>query len=293
MRHFALLALALALAPACRAPATAPTVTPTWTLRHLGVAGWQLEVGTGSLLVDPYFTRADVDDPKLPLSPDLAAIDRHAPKRADVILVGHSHYDHLLDVPTIALRSGATVVGTESTARVARAAGVTAVRVVKPGETFVHGAFTIRVVAGLHSLIGVPSQPIAEGPHLPLPAGDYHEGGTLQYLVAAGGRSVLFVGTANFVEAELVGLRPDVAVVAVGLREKIPDYTCRLLSAVGRPRLVVANHFDAHWLPLGPRQMEIDDEAKASLARFPGEVAACAPGTKVVIPTPFAPIEPP
>lgn len=285
--------LALALLLACRAtPPSAPT-PPTWTLRHLGVAGWQLEVGSASLLVDPYFTRADVEDPKQPISSDLAAVDRHAPKRADVILVGHSHYDHLLDVPTIALRTGATVVGTESTARVARAAGVTAVRVVRPGETFVHGGFTIQAIRGLHSLIGVPSRPIAEDPHLPLAAGDYHEGGTLHYLVRAGGRSVLFVGTANFVEDALTGLRPDVAVVAVGLREKIPDYTCRLLSAVGRPRLVLANHFDAHWLPLGPHQMDLDDDGQASLARFPSEVKSCAPGTTVVIPTPFAPIAPP
>lgn len=34
---------------------------------------------------------------------------------------------------------------------------------------------------------------------------------------------MLFIGTANFIESELEGLRPDVAVVAIGLREKIPD----------------------------------------------------------------------
>jgi L-ascorbate metabolism protein UlaG (beta-lactamase superfamily) len=40
--------------------------------------------------------------------------DSHV-KRADFILVTHTHYDHVLDVPYIATKTGATVIGTEST----------------------------------------------------------------------------------------------------------------------------------------------------------------------------------
>jgi L-ascorbate metabolism protein UlaG (beta-lactamase superfamily) len=119
----------------------------------------------------------------------------------------------------------------------------------------------------------------------------YGEGGTLQYLVRFEGRTLLFIGTANFIESEIEGLRPDVAIVAVGLREKIPDYSCRLMRAIGKPRLVLTNHFDAHWKPLGPEQMGIEKDSRASLEKFAGEVHACAPDTKVVIPVHLAPVE--
>jgi hypothetical protein len=101
-------------------------------------------------------------------------------------------------------------------------------------------------------------------------------------------RTILFIGTANFIESELEGLRPDVAVIATGLREKIPDYSCRLMRVLGSPKLVLTNHFDAHWAPLGPKQMEIGDAGKASLAKFADEIHACAQATRVVVPTHFA-----
>ena len=54
---------------------------------------------------------------------DVAVIDAHI-QRADFVLVTHTHYDHVLDVPHIALKTGATVIGTESTENVMRAYGV-------------------------------------------------------------------------------------------------------------------------------------------------------------------------
>ena len=115
-------ALAACLAASC-ATAPHPAVGPVLT--YLGVAGWRLDAGGHTLLIDPYVSRRNVgDDLETPLVPDLAAIDAHAPPRADLILVSHSHYDHLLDVPTIAARTKALVVGTASTRHVLAAAGI-------------------------------------------------------------------------------------------------------------------------------------------------------------------------
>src|SRR5262245_40086260 len=59
------------------------------TLTFLGVAGWKFEANGHVLLFDPYFTRVDPDAlPKdAPIEPDRAAVERWAPKKADVILV--------------------------------------------------------------------------------------------------------------------------------------------------------------------------------------------------------------
>lgn len=261
-------------------------------LTYLGTAGWQVTDGAHVMLVDPYFSRIDVQDGNKPISPDERLIAQYAPARADGILVGHSHYDHLLDAPVIARKTGAMLVGTESTLNVARATGVdeARLRLAHGGESFQIGPFSVRAIRALHSLIGMPSTAIPRDVTLPMAADAYAEGGTLQYLVQVEGRRILFIGTANFIEGELEGIRPNVAVVAVGLREKIPDYSCRLMRALGRPGLVLTNHFDAHWEPLGPKQMNLGEKARASLAAFAGEVHACAPETKVVVPTHLQPI---
>ncbi|UQA56364.1 MBL fold metallo-hydrolase [Polyangium aurulentum] len=298
LRSLLPLAGALALA-ACAPSATAPS-TPASpprsdaqaSLTYLGVAGWQLTDGAHTLLFDPYFSRVDVENGSETLLPNEAQITRHAPARADGILVGHSHYDHLLDVPTIAKRTGATVVGTESTMNVARAAGVepSHLRLARGGETFDIGPFHVRTIRALHSLTGQPNAPIPPDVTMPMAAGAYNEGGTLQYLVRFAGRTILFIGTANFVESEIEGLRPDIAIIAVGLRDKIPDYSCRLMRALGKPRLVYTNHFDAHWKPLGPEQMSIEEDGRKSLDAFADEVHACAPETKVVVPVHLQPM---
>jgi hypothetical protein len=114
-------------------------------------------------------------------------------------------------------RTDATVVGSQSTLNVARAAGVVEQHLVlaRGGETFQFGPFSVRAIRALHAL--------------------------------------------------------DV-------------------RALGRPRLVLTNHFDAHWDPLGPSQMSIDDADRADLAAFADEIHACSPETKVLVPTHLRPM---
>jgi L-ascorbate metabolism protein UlaG (beta-lactamase superfamily) len=294
MRALTLLTLALTLG-ACRGgqetrPAAAPDaergpIALTW----FGVAGWQLDAGPTTILVDPYFSRpADLDGP---LAPDPAAIAAHAPARAEVILIGHSHVDHVLDAPAVAAATGALLVGSESTARLGLASGLAADRVkaVTGREELAVAGVSVLVLPSLHSKIGDEhlGGEIAAAPALPLRFAEYAEGGTFAYLVRIAGHEVLFLGTANFIEEELSGLRPDVAVIATGLREKVDDYTCRLMRALGQPPLVYTNHFD-DWQ--GP---PVDAPADDDLQAFVAEVKRCSPATKVVIPRHFARMEVP
>jgi L-ascorbate metabolism protein UlaG (beta-lactamase superfamily) len=253
------------------------------TLTYLGVAGWQLDAGPTTILVDPYFSRPDLDGP---VAPDPAAIAARAPARADLIVIGHSHVDHVLDAPTIAAATGARLVGSESTARLARASGVPEAQLVtvRGGEELAGDGWSVRVLPSLHSKIGDEhlGGEIAADPQLPLRFDEYAEGGTFAYLVRVAGHEVLFLGTANFIEEELSGLRPDVAVIATGLRERVDDYTCRLMRALGQPPRVYANHFD-DWQ--GP---PVDAPPGPDLEAFVAEVKRCSPATEVVIPQHFA-----
>jgi L-ascorbate metabolism protein UlaG (beta-lactamase superfamily) len=303
---FAALAAALAAFAACvpplpeapAAPAPAALVPPPpppprappaaggepLALTYFGVAGWEIEGAGKIVLADPYFSRPR--DANAPLVPDAAAIAAHAPPRADVVLVGHSHYDHLLDASAVALRTGAQLLGSVSTTRVGKASGVPDDHLitVKGGEDFEMGGYSIRAIPSLHSAIGdkhIFGGEIAPAPQLPMSQAGYQEGGTFAYLVRLGGRQVLVLDTANFIERELAGVHPDIAIIAPGLRGEIHDYTCRLLRVLGAPPIVIATHFDA-W-----QEAPVDEPPDEDLQAFVAEVHACAPATRVILPHHF------
>jgi L-ascorbate metabolism protein UlaG (beta-lactamase superfamily) len=253
------------------------------TLTYLGVAGWQIDAGERTILADPYFSRPDLSGL---VSPDAAAIARRSPKRAELIVIGHSHVDHLLDAPSVALATGAQILGSVSTANLARASGVPAERIitVKGGEDYEMGGYSVRVIPSLHSALDGKHAfggALASPPKLPMRFADYEEGGTFIYLVRIAGHQVLISSTANFIERELEGLRPDVAIIATGLRQEIYDYTCRLLRVLGYPPLVYASHFD-NW-----RGAPEDAPPGEDLRAFVDEARRCAPRTRVVIPKHF------
>ena len=86
--------------------------------------------------------------------PDTAVIDAHI-QRADFILITHTHIDHVLDMPYIAQKTGATVIGTESTYNFARSLGVAGNKliVVRGGEDYELGGLSVRVIPSLHGVL--------------------------------------------------------------------------------------------------------------------------------------------
>ncbi len=274
-------------------------------LTHLGAAGWEISDGERVILLDPYLSRLryrarfgsqdapsspgdrrPVYGPEDPLAPDTAAIDAHV-SRADFILHSHSHFNHTLDMPHIARKTGAVVIGTESTTNLARAGGVDPSRLltVRGGEDYAFGDFSVRVIPSLHSALRgklhFDSRVIPADFCGPRTMDNDVEGGTLAYLMRLAGREILWFGSMNFIEREVEGLRPDIAMIAAARqRLEIHDYTGRLMRALGRPPLVFATHWDEQSFPLGAPQ----DLRLAEAAVFVGEVKAVAPRTRVIVP---------
>jgi L-ascorbate metabolism protein UlaG (beta-lactamase superfamily) len=295
----------LSVFAACGAAATrpaepAPAARSPIELTYTGVAGWQITDGHTTVLTDPFFSRQPIPkDPTTPVKGDAALVAKYAPAHADLIVVGHSHFDHLLDAPAVALRTGAQVMGSASTIHYARASGVPDDHLVpvKGGEDYDFGAFSVRAIPSLHSAIGdkhgkglALGEIIPDGVTLPLTASRFAEGGTLAYLVRLGGHEVLVLDTANFIERELDGLRPDVAIVAPGGRQEIHAYACRLMHALGAPPVVIATHFDEWTKPLAD-DTKLDDDTRADLAAFTDEIHACAPKTRVIVPEHGVPLQ--
>ncbi|MER6999314.1 MBL fold metallo-hydrolase [Streptomyces sp. NPDC000410] len=233
------------------------------TLRWFGANAWELSFDGRTVLIDPWLSRFSTTgpdgrfDPATPLFVDRAAIRRHL-RAADLVLVTHGHYDHMGDVPQVLEQfPAARVVATQTHAHLLTAIGAPADRIIwaRGGEYLAFGGYTVQVLPSLHSLTA-DYRYFAPGT-LTAPPGrvrtvsDLVEGGTLAYQVTtADGLSVLNIGTANLIERELRGLRPDIAVIAVPYGGATHRYLERLLEALGAPRVVVPTHHDEMDTPL-------------------------------------------
>jgi L-ascorbate metabolism protein UlaG (beta-lactamase superfamily) len=291
--------------PAKSAPAGAALKSGEVRLTYLGNAGWEITDGRKIILVDPFLTQfarwtqsaADAEGPAPDaLYPaDTALINKHV-QRAHYIVITHGHPDHALDAGYISRKTGATIIGHETAANLARAYGVTdsSLITVIGGEDYEFGDFSLRVIPNIHSALDkkhyynntrgiVGTAP--RGLRAPLRRKDYVEGGNLAYLLRIAGHEILIMGSMNYIEREMEGLRPDIALVgANSQRLEVYDFTGRLMRALGKPALVIASHADAYGDP------KPSAAALADRKRFQQEVVAASPSSRYIFPTWFDPI---
>ncbi|MFD3938781.1 MBL fold metallo-hydrolase [Streptomyces sp. NPDC058611] len=265
------------------------------SFRWLGTSGWRIDVGGRTVLFDPYITRFKTGlfdggfKPGTKLSSDPELIREHI-GRPEIVLVSHSHWDHIADVPHIAKSTGARVVGTETTFHLLVAFGVDPdqISVVKGGEVLDFGGLTVEVVSSLHSRnkrhsYFAPGTLNAQPAAAPRTISDLPEGDTLAFQVTAGsgGPSAFLMGASDFSERAVQGLSPDLAMVAVPSSASTSRYVPRLLRALGGPGVVVPVHWDNFEEPLSepPRRDPVMD-----LNAFIAQVHQESPTSRIVVP---------
>lgn len=224
------------------------------TVRYLGVSGYEVSDGTTTIVLDPAPTRPTPAELLFStLAPDEAWGAQVCP-RADFILVNHSHYDHVLDVPAIAKRTGAKVLGSPSTLNLARSRGIPEDKLqqVQPGDRLTLGTFTVDVRRARHTRIGGLSEPM--GGVIAPDAGalyfwEYGLDQTLAFRLEAGGASIWFHPTSTFDPGEVSG--PPAGALIVGVTGEEPTAEkVRGLLAEARPRLVLPTHYDNFFQPM-------------------------------------------
>ena len=255
-------------------------------LKWLGNAGWEIQVGQTIILIDPFLTRGEAN-PNAEWKTDEAAVLRII-KRADYIFTGHSHADHIADVPFIAKKFGSKVIGSQTTTNIALTGGVDKSQFVTihGGENLDFKDFTVKVVESEHGIVrrgGRTRRPkfeeITKPWSGPILGSSFIEGGCYLYYFTFGKLRLLHQSSGGFIEDNLTGLRPDIALLYPMDRNN----SAEMLKAL-QPKTVYVHHFD-EWR--NAISEGIPERNLQRAQRFARDVNSIDKQIKVVIPKYF------
>ncbi|MGH7819027.1 MAG: MBL fold metallo-hydrolase, partial [Candidatus Binatia bacterium] len=124
-------------------------------IQWLGTAGFRIVAGEHHFWIDPHLSRHSLGElVRGPIRPKRELVERTVDV-AHAVAAGHSHFDHALDVPAIALARGARVYGSSDTLNYCRGSGVpeAQLREIRGGEDLEEGPFRLRPVVSRHSAV--------------------------------------------------------------------------------------------------------------------------------------------
>jgi len=257
-------------------PAVDAELPPGLTLRWLGTAGFDLAYEGFHLLIDPYVTRVGLGDllRRRTVAPDATLVAEQVPK-ADAVLVGHTHFDHVLDVPEVVRRHGCPAYGSASVATLLDLYGLGSHAVtVEPHHTYELGPFEVRFIPSLHSRLALGRFVPQSGPltcdHVDrLCPQAYRCDQVWGIHLEVGGTSLYHQGSADLVDDELDGVDADVFLCGIAGRQFSPAYVERVMRLL-EPRVIVPCHYDDFFRPLDrPMGFTVD----VDVAGFVDEVA--------------------
>lgn len=219
-------------------------------LEWFGCTTYRLTTAGLTLMLDAYLDKAPGAEP--------AGLSAELIDECDFVFLTHAHFDHMVDAAAIAVRTGATVVGSYESMRVLRAQGVPQAQLlpVSGGELVAcSDQVSARVLPGLHSCLfaaaqtdsavvchgdlGVSAQGRRQAaeqvfallPQLIEGGSEYFartagrcspdDGGQLIYLLQAPAGSVLLSASSGHWTELIRDLRPDLALLALAGRPNV------------------------------------------------------------------------
>jgi L-ascorbate metabolism protein UlaG (beta-lactamase superfamily) len=249
-------------------------------VRFAGVSTLLFDDGETPWMIDGFFTRPG----KLRtlagrIAPDSDAIQKQLIRlgvhgRLAAVVPAHSHYDHAMDSPVVAMLTGARLLGSASTLNIGRGLGMreNMLQRVRANETVSLGKWKLTFIPTRHSpslftpckrsnTIDTPLVP-------PQRSSSWCAADVWAILVEhAGMGSMLVNASAGFVEGRLAGLHADLVFLGIGmLGKQSPAYREQYWNEIVRrvsPRRVIAVHWDDFWQsldePLIPLPYLVDD----------------------------------
>ena len=253
----------------------ADTLPAGLSLQWLGTASFCLHYQGYTLLIDPNVTRPSLlrSLSRHALQPDVVQIRAHIPQ-ADAVLVGHTHFDHALDVPAVAALHGCPVYGSHSLTRLMQLYGLAgqAVEVV-PMRVYALGPFEVTFVQSVHAKLIAGLKVNSEGElscdQLDGLCGSAYRCGQVYGIhIAVAGVTFYHQGSANLLDQCVQHRGVDYFLAGIAGRGFTPKYVQRVLTRL-EPRTIIAHHFDNFFRPL---DAELGFSLNVNLGGFVEEV---------------------
>jgi len=200
-------------------------VTVTW----LGISTLLFDDGETQILTDGTFSRLSLNDFLMfrPVRSDIAginyALDEFRIDHLAAIIPLHSHFDHAMDVGNVANRTTAVVLGSESTANIARGARVPVrqYQILASGESRHFGKFEVTLYETVHAPLGpggkgwfpgIIGEPLLQPARIPA----WRSGAVYSLLISHPRGRTLVQGSAGISKGLHASHKADVVMLGVG-----------------------------------------------------------------------------
>ncbi len=237
-----------------------------------GVAGVYLTDGKTHLFFDPVFSRPSIPQILMGSSYEVdekyvrSQLSEMGISRLDGIFIGHSHFDHALDMHTVNRLVGGRIHGTRTTAFLAEAHGLRddQYQIVKNEDVIILGDFKVRIVDSEHGMImgfyeyqgGELTAPLKRKPDL----SDYVMGGSFSFYVTHP-EGDFFVHQASRTSSEiqrlLKGKTIDILFQGIANRKSSEDLHTGIIQHADKVKLIVPIHHDNFFLPKNNKEMSL------------------------------------
>jgi L-ascorbate metabolism protein UlaG (beta-lactamase superfamily) len=249
------------------------------SFRWLGVAGIELKADEQVLAIDPFLTRPSLTGLIKPVHPNMELVTKKIP-HCNGVLVTHSHWDHLMDVPAVLQHTGAVAYGSANTCQLLRLLGVPGSQVeeIHVGDILSLGTYEVEVIQGQHSWIPFNrwfNGKIKTGLQPPLRLQDYRMDISLGFCIGVEGMRLL-----------VCAAQPQPAEVLFMVAQESRTYYRNLISKI-KPHVVVPVHWDNFIRPLSKPLHQFTRPGRMQLGQLANLVRDLIPDATVIIPEIF------
>lgn len=263
-------------------------------IRWLGAAGLEIAIDGTVLLVDPYLSRHSKFNVLFrrlePIPHQVRSYTSKLKGTLSAIICGHTHFDHALDIPAIASDVNCKVIGSRSLKNLLEMSGINPDTIVCKGNDCLEleGGIHVHMIPSRHGLVLFGKVPYPGGidPHVetPLKANQYGMGSVFMPKIQVGGSTLVHAGSANFIEAEVMGHTCDILFMCVPGWKLIPEYTTKLVEIL-KPEVIIPFHFDDFTARI-PKSGKVRTLPLIDMKGFIERIHKHTPGAVIRIPSP-------
>jgi L-ascorbate metabolism protein UlaG (beta-lactamase superfamily) len=237
-------------------------------VQFLGNTNILITDGKTSILTDGFFSRPSISNVLWgEFEPDYDVIEYCLEKagihQLNAVIPVHSHFDHAMDSPIVAMKTGAKLIGAESTANIGRGLNFPEEQmvIVESGVPLQIGSMKVTLIKGKHwpypdEELGLKllNREIINPIVPPASAFEYFEGASFTIIVEHADASIAIHGSAGYIPNILENYVVDILFLGTaGLETMDKSYNDNFQTHVVdalNPKVIVPIHWDDFFVPL-------------------------------------------